>query len=241
MASQDAPTRAAIIDRVPARGTDGIADRAVSDRPARQGPVPGPPRPPRRAPRAAHPGDEPLPDPARLTRRDRAPLALRPLDRRRRHVADADGGPRGDRPRAPTHGAHHRSGRGSNVDRPAMARPGRLLRGARARRDARRDPPRDRPRLLALALATATARTSGASSRSTFFVGLLAVLAGPWGWTMRPRRQRCRSSPASSGSSSTRPVAASAGGRCSCSRCSSSGRTSTAPSCSARRSPCSSA
>ena len=39
--------------------------------------------------------------------------------------------------------------------------------------------------LLALALATATARTSGASSRSTFLVGLLAVLAGPWGWTLR--------------------------------------------------------
>ena len=39
--------------------------------------------------------------------------------------------------------------------------------------------------LLALALATATARTGGASSRSTFFVGLLAVLAGPWGWTIR--------------------------------------------------------
>jgi hypothetical protein len=39
--------------------------------------------------------------------------------------------------------------------------------------------------LLALGLATATARTSGASSRSTFVVGLLAVLAGPWGWTLR--------------------------------------------------------
>jgi hypothetical protein len=39
--------------------------------------------------------------------------------------------------------------------------------------------------LLALALVTATARTSGASSRSTFLVGLLAVLAGPWGWTIR--------------------------------------------------------
>ncbi len=39
--------------------------------------------------------------------------------------------------------------------------------------------------LLALALATATARTSGASSRSTFVIGLLAVLAGPWGWTLR--------------------------------------------------------
>ena len=39
--------------------------------------------------------------------------------------------------------------------------------------------------LLALGLATATARTSGASSRSTFVVGLLAILAGPWGWTLR--------------------------------------------------------
>ena len=39
--------------------------------------------------------------------------------------------------------------------------------------------------LLALALAAATARTGGASSRSTFLVGLLAILAGPWGWTIR--------------------------------------------------------
>jgi hypothetical protein len=39
--------------------------------------------------------------------------------------------------------------------------------------------------LLALAFAAATARTSGASSRSTFVVGLLAVVAGPWGWTIR--------------------------------------------------------
>ena len=39
--------------------------------------------------------------------------------------------------------------------------------------------------LSALGLALATARTSGASSRSTFVIGLLAVLAGPWGWTLR--------------------------------------------------------
>ncbi len=39
--------------------------------------------------------------------------------------------------------------------------------------------------LLALGLAVATARASGGSSRSTFLVGLLAVLAGPWGWTIR--------------------------------------------------------
>jgi hypothetical protein len=39
--------------------------------------------------------------------------------------------------------------------------------------------------LLALSLATATARTSGASSRSTFVVGVLTVIAGPWGWTLR--------------------------------------------------------
>ena len=39
--------------------------------------------------------------------------------------------------------------------------------------------------LVALALVTATARTSGASSRSTFLIGFLAVLAGPWGWTLR--------------------------------------------------------
>ena len=39
--------------------------------------------------------------------------------------------------------------------------------------------------LAALGLVTGTARTSGASSRSTFVVGLLAILAGPWGWTIR--------------------------------------------------------
>jgi hypothetical protein len=39
--------------------------------------------------------------------------------------------------------------------------------------------------LLALGLAMATARAGGASSRSTFVIGLLAILAGPWGWTLR--------------------------------------------------------
>src|SRR6188472_1096676 len=39
--------------------------------------------------------------------------------------------------------------------------------------------------LIALGLVTATARTSGASSRSTFLIGFLAILAGPWGWTLR--------------------------------------------------------
>ena len=39
--------------------------------------------------------------------------------------------------------------------------------------------------LLALALAAGAARSAGASSRSTFLIGLLAVLAGPWGWTIR--------------------------------------------------------
>ena len=39
--------------------------------------------------------------------------------------------------------------------------------------------------LLALALAAGAARAAGASSRSTFLVGVLAVLAGPWGWTIR--------------------------------------------------------
>ena len=39
--------------------------------------------------------------------------------------------------------------------------------------------------LLALALAAGAARSAGASSRSTFVVGVLAVLAGPWGWTIR--------------------------------------------------------
>jgi hypothetical protein len=39
--------------------------------------------------------------------------------------------------------------------------------------------------VAALGLATAAARTSGASARSTFAIGLLAVVAGPWGWTIR--------------------------------------------------------
>jgi hypothetical protein len=39
--------------------------------------------------------------------------------------------------------------------------------------------------LLALSLAAGTARSIGASARSTFLIGLLAVLAGPWGWTIR--------------------------------------------------------
>ena len=39
--------------------------------------------------------------------------------------------------------------------------------------------------VLALGLTAAAARAGGASSRSTFVVGLLAVLAGPWGWTIR--------------------------------------------------------
>jgi hypothetical protein len=39
--------------------------------------------------------------------------------------------------------------------------------------------------LIALGLVTATARAGGASSRSTFVIGLLAVVAGPWGWTIR--------------------------------------------------------
>ena len=39
--------------------------------------------------------------------------------------------------------------------------------------------------LVALGLVTGTARTNGASSRSTFVIGLLAILAGPWGWTIR--------------------------------------------------------
>ncbi len=39
--------------------------------------------------------------------------------------------------------------------------------------------------LLALGLAAGAARSAGASSRSTFLIGLLAILAGPWGWTIR--------------------------------------------------------
>jgi hypothetical protein len=39
--------------------------------------------------------------------------------------------------------------------------------------------------LLALALAVAASRSGGATARSTFLVGLLATIAGPWGWTVR--------------------------------------------------------
>ena len=39
--------------------------------------------------------------------------------------------------------------------------------------------------LLTLAIAIATARSHGATGRSTFILGLLGVLAGPWGWTIR--------------------------------------------------------
>ena len=39
--------------------------------------------------------------------------------------------------------------------------------------------------LVALGLALGTARTNGASARSTFLLGALATVAGPWGWTIR--------------------------------------------------------
>ncbi len=39
--------------------------------------------------------------------------------------------------------------------------------------------------VAALGLALGAARSTGATSRSTFLVGVLAVLAGPWGWTIR--------------------------------------------------------
>jgi len=39
--------------------------------------------------------------------------------------------------------------------------------------------------VAALGLALSAARSTGATSRSTFLVGVLAVLAGPWGWTIR--------------------------------------------------------
>ena len=92
------------------------------------------------------PRDEPLPDPPRLPGRNRPPLGLRAGDRRRRHVADADGRTRGRRERPAAHRAPDRPRRGAHVDRPAVARPGRLLRRPRARGHARRDPPRDRLR-----------------------------------------------------------------------------------------------
>ena len=88
--------------------------------------------------------------------------------------------------------------------------------------------------LLALGLAFATARTGGASSRSTFVIGFLAILAGPWGWTLRAQTAAL---PLFAGVlwllvdavTPRRPAT----GRCSCCRSSSSGRTSTAPSSSA--------
>ena len=168
--------------------------------------------------------------------------ALRPVARRRRHVADADGRPRDRRPRPSAHGAHHDPRPGRDVDRPAVARPGRLLRRARARRDARGDPPRD------------PARPAGARARR----GARLARAAP-----RRARPSCRPArgarrpvglddPRADGRAAAlrrrplaprrrAPGAASAEGRCSCSRCSSSGRTSTARSSSARASPCSSA
>ena len=39
--------------------------------------------------------------------------------------------------------------------------------------------------LLTLSFAVATARANGATGRSIFLVGLLSVVAGPWGWTIR--------------------------------------------------------
>ena len=98
-----------------------------------------------------------------------------------------------------------------------------------------RDPARDRPRPpRARRSPLATARTSGASSRSTFVdrpprdprrpVGLDVARADDGAPALRRRR---------SGSSSTRRGTASAGAPCSSCRCSSSGRTSTAPSSSA--------
>jgi hypothetical protein len=39
--------------------------------------------------------------------------------------------------------------------------------------------------LIALGLTMAAARWAGATARSTFLVGLLAAVAGPWGWTVR--------------------------------------------------------
>jgi hypothetical protein len=39
--------------------------------------------------------------------------------------------------------------------------------------------------LLALTLVLGAARSVGATARSRFLIGLLAVLAGPWGWTIR--------------------------------------------------------
>ena len=131
--------------------------------------------------------------------------------------------------------------RRANLDRPAVARPGPLLRRPRARGNARGDPPRGRAR-PARARAGDGDRARGrrvvpldlrrsACSRSS---------RGRGGGRCARRQRLCRSSQARSGFSSTRRAAAPADGRCSSCRSSSCGRTSTARSSSARSSPCSS-
>ena len=68
---------------------------------------------------------------------DRPPLGVRAVARRRRHVADADGRPRGRGARASVDRDDHAPRPGRDMDGPAVARAGRLLRRPRARRDAR--------------------------------------------------------------------------------------------------------
>ena len=92
--------------------------------------------------------------------------------------------------------------------------------------------------LLALGLAFATARTGGASSRSTFVIGFLAILAGPWGWTLRAQTAALPLFAGVLWLLVDAVAAVSGTARCSSCRSSSSGRTCTAPSSSAPASRC---
>ena len=88
--------------------------------------------------------------------------------------------------------------------------------------------------LLALSSPRAPARSIGASSRSTFLIGLLASSPARGAGRSARSRSRSPSSRASSGCSSTATGTGSAAARCSSSRCSSCGRTSTDRSSSAQ-------
>ena len=143
------------------------------------------------------------------------------------------------RARAARHRAPDRPRPGQHVDRPAVARPDRVLRRPRPRRHARRDPARDRVR----APRARTRLRDRPDERRVVAVDLRRRLSsrfsparGAGRCARRPRR--FRSSQVFSGCSSTRRGADLAGRPCSCSRSSSSGRTSTARSSSAPASRC---
>ena len=88
--------------------------------------------------------------------------------------------------------------------------------------------------VLALGLTAAAARAGGASSRSTFLSAFLPSSPDRGAGRFAPRRPRSRSSPGCSGCCSTPRGVVCGAGRSWCSPRSSSGRTSTARSSSAR-------